>query len=333
MRHLSWILVSALTLLTACQPAVTATETASSSSASRSTWSISGSTFTHDPSIIYESAYGLYWMFYTADGIGVKYSTDGKTWYAGTSIFSSMPSWWTTYVPSATLSVWAPSIHYYNGYYWLYYSVSTWGSNVSLIGLQRCTSIYLGDWVDMGLVTRSTANSAYNCIDPSFVLAGSTPYLVFGSFYDGIYVTKLSSSTMKPNSSTFTQIATRNLSDSTNAIEGPMVQYNSSSGYYYLLTSFDYCCNGTSSTYSIRYGRSTSITGPYVDQDGTSMLEGGGTTLLATSGTKIGPGGQCVFTTASGSLALGYHYYDSSNSGTATLGVKDLKYSSAWLSF
>ena len=56
----------------------------------QSTWSISGSTFTHDPSVIY--ADGLYWMFYTADGIGVKYSYDGKTWIDGVQIFSSAPS-------------------------------------------------------------------------------------------------------------------------------------------------------------------------------------------------------------------------------------------------
>ena len=50
-------------------------------------WNITGSTFSHDPTIIRES--GLWWQFYTADGIGVKYSSDGKHWNQGVQIFSS----------------------------------------------------------------------------------------------------------------------------------------------------------------------------------------------------------------------------------------------------
>ncbi len=300
------------------------------STPARSSWSISGSTFTHDPSIIYEESAGLYWMFYTADGIGVKYSSDGKTWYQGTQIFASAPSWWSTYVPSKTdFNIWAPDISYYNGKYNLYYSVSTFGSNVSCIGLMQCTSILEGDWVDMGMVIRSTSSSKYNCIDPSFVLAGSTPYLVFGSWFDGIWISRLSSGTMKPNKSAV-QIADRDLSS--NAIEGPCI-WNRGNGYYYLFCSFDVCCAGTSSTYNIRYGRSKSITGPYLDEDGNSMLDGGGTVLYSSKSNQIGPGGQCIFTTASGSTAMGYHYYDKNNSGTATLAIRDIKTVSGWPTF
>ena len=303
------------------------TDAIAESDSSRSSWSIGGSTFTHDPSIIY--ADGLYWMFYTADGIGVKYSSDGKTWYQGTQVFASAPSWWSTYVPSKTdFNIWAPDISYYNGKYNLYYSVSTFGSNVSCIGLMQCTSILKGDWVDKGLVIRSTSSSKYNCIDPSFVYNG-TPYLTFGSWYDGIWIVRLSSGTMKPNQ-TAVQIADRDLSS--NAIEGACI-WNRGNGYYYLFASFDKCCAGTSSTYSIRYGRSKSITGPYVDKNGVSLLDGGGTVLASSSGRQIGPGGQCIFTTASGSTAMAYHYYDSYNSGTATLAIRDIKTVSGWPTF
>lgn len=325
MKNLIGIMISVVLLASACTSPV-ATSTGSEAASDRSTWSISGSTFTHDPSIIKEGS--LYWMFYTADGIGVKYSTDGKAWVQGTQVFASAPSWWATYVPSKTdFNVWAPDISYYNGRYWLYYSVSTFGSNVSCIGLTSCTSILTGDWRDDGLVIRSTSSSAYNCIDPGFIYGGA-PYLSFGSWYDGIYIVRLSSSTMKPNASPV-QIADRDLSS--NAIEGAHI-YTPGNGYYYLLASFDKCCLGTSSTYNIRYGRSTSVTGPYLDKSGVSMLDGGGTVLLSSSSPVIGPGGQCVFSTGS-SYALGYHYYDANNSGTATLGVKDLKTSSAWLTF
>ena len=299
------LLLSSAFLLASCSDAITVSssedESDSAADLERSAWSISGSTFTHDPSIIYEESSGLYWMFYTADGIGVKYSSDGKTWNQGTQIFASAPSWWSTYVPSKTdFNVWAPDISYYNGYYNLYYSVSTFGSNVSCIGLIRCTSIYKGDWVDQGLVIRSTSSSKYNCIDPNFVLADKTPYLVFGSWYDGIWISRLSSSTMKPNK-TAVQIADRDLSS--NAIEGPCI-WARGNGYYYLFCSFDVCCAGTNSTYNIRYGRSTSITGPYYDKNGVSMLDNGGTVLYSSKSNQIGPGGQSVFTTKSGSTAM-----------------------------
>lgn len=299
-------------------------ESASLEESSRSSWNISGSTFTHDPSIIY--ADGLYWMFYTADGIGVKYSSDGKNWKQGVQIFPKPLDWWSKYVPAKTdFNIWAPDISYYNGRYNLYYSVSTFGSNVSCIGLMSCTSILKGDWQDMGLVIKSDRGSKYNCIDPNFVYSGA-PFLVFGSWFDGIWIVRLSSGTMKPNQAPV-QIADRDLSS--NAIEGACI-WDAGNGYYYLFASFDKCCSGVNSTYSIRYGRSKSITGPYLDQKGKSMLDGGGTVLLGTNGNMVGPGGQCTFRTKNGTSALGFHFYNRANNGTATLAVRDLKTVNGW---
>ena len=290
----------------------------------QSTWSTSGSTFTHDPSVIY--ADGLYWMFFTADGIGVKYSSDGKTWNDGVQIFATAPSWWSEYVPNKTdFNIWAPDISYYNGYYNLYYSVSTFGSRVSCIGLIRCTSILKGDWVDMGLVISSTTSSKYNCIDPSFIYAGA-PFLVFGSWSNGINIVRLSSGTMKPNAAA-KQIATRN--QSSNSIEGACI-WDAGNGYFYLFASFDKCCVGTSSTYNIRYGRSQNVDGPYVDKNGVSMMNGGGTILVQSSGNMIGPGGESLFKTANGGMAIVYHFYDANNNGMATIRINDISIVDGW---
>lgn len=331
MKRVFGVILITCLVLASCSNAVTdsVSEISDTEQSARATWSISGSTFTHDPSIIYESSANLYWMFYTADGIGVKYSSDGKNWTQGTQVLGSKLSWWSTYVPAKTdFNIWAPEIAYYNGYYWLYYSVSTFGSKVSCIGLLRASSILKGDWTDMGMVARSTSSSAYNCIDPGFVYSGA-PYLTFGSWSDGIYMVRLSSSTMKPNATPF-QIADRDLSS--NAIEGACV-WAPGNGYFYLFASFDKCCAGTSSTYNIRYGRSSSATGTYYDKNNVSMKDNGGTTLLASSGNRIGPGGQCVFKTKEGGWAMAYHYYNGANNGTATLEIRDLKTVSGWPSF
>lgn len=281
-------------------------------------------TFTHDPAVIY--ADGLYWMFYTADGIGVKYSTDAANWKDGAPIFSKPLSWWKNYVPRKTdFNIWAPDISHYNGKYNLFYSVSNFGENASVIGLMQCTSILKGDWVDKGAIISSSTSSKYNCIDPSFIYAGS-PYLVFGSFWSGIYIVRLSSADMKPNQGVI-QIADRK--SGANAIEGAMI-WGAPNGYYYLFASFDNCCKGLQSTYSIRYGRSKSVTGPFVDQNGRSLLEGGGSILAASAGNTIGPGGEQVFKMKDGSDAMAFHFYDKTRNGQATLGIKKIKTSNGW---
>ena len=291
------------------------------------TWATTGATFTHDPSVIY--ADGLYWMFFTADGIGVKYSSDGKNWTDGIRIFQTAPSWWKEYVPAKTdFNIWAPDISYYNGYYNLYYAVSTFGNNVSCIGLIRCTSIAKGDWVDMGLVIRSTQSTKYNCIDPNFIYAHQTPFLVFGAWSGGIHIIRLSSATMKPNASA-TKIATRSDIETSNAIENAYV-WDAGNGFFYLFASFDKCCEGVNSTYNVRYGRAQAVDGPYVDKNGVSMLEGGGTVLLSSSGNMIGPGGESLFKTADGGMAIVYHFYDSNNNGMATIRINDISIVDGW---
>lgn len=109
------------------------------------------------------------------------------------------------------------------------------------------------------------------------------------------------------------------------AIEAPTIHYRD--GYYYLFVSFDTCCQGASSTYRVMVGRSTSVTGPYVDRNGTAMTSGGGTEILAGHGSIHGPGHQAVLADSDAD-ALFYHYYD--NAGTARLGINLLGWSSGW---
>ena len=106
---------------------------------------------------------------------------------------------------------------------------------------------------------------------------GSNWWLVFGSFWTGIKLIPLSSSTGKPSGTSIYSLATRS-----NGVEAAGIfKYGS---YYYLFTSWDKCCNGLSSTYNIRVGRATSVTGPYVDASGVALTAGGGTLVLTTHG-------------------------------------------------
>jgi arabinan endo-1,5-alpha-L-arabinosidase len=57
------------------------------------------------------------------------------------------------------------------------------------------------------------------------------------------------------------------------------------------------------------------------------MLSGGGTILMSTHSNIIGPGGASVYADSDGAVIV-YHYYDGNNSGTATLGINLLGWSS-----
>lgn len=285
-------------------------------------WALTGDLGVHDPAITKEGS--TWWTFSTGQGIQVLYSGNGTAWSRGVQIFSKAPSWWATYVPAHSgLDVWAPDVATYNGRTWLYYSISTFGSNTSAIGLVSASSIAKGDWRDDGKVISSKSGSNdYNTIDPNLTFDSSgNPYLVFGSWFSGIKITKLDKSTMKPTGS-LTTLAKRS-----GGIEAPVIIYRD--GYYYLFVSIDKCCQGVNSTYKIAYGRSTSITGPYTDKSGNKMTDGYATVFDSGNSRWKGPGGQDIYRDSSYSI-IARHAYDANNNGAPTLLISDLKFSSGW---
>lgn len=282
-------------------------------------WDIAGDPMLHDPSLVKEG--NTWWAFGTgeADGNGLRvlYSTNGTNWDVAPTIFPQPLNWWSNYVPNHTSAQWAPDVKYYNGRYWVYYSVSSFGTNNSLIGLLSTDSISSGSWRDDGLVIRSTNGNDYNAIDGDLVIdANGDPWLSFGSFWSGIKLTRLDNNTMKPTGQIFS-IAARPLTPN-NPIEAPSITYNN--GFYYLFVSFDKCCQGEDSTYKIAYGRSRNITGPYYDKNGIKMLDGGGTILDAGNNKWIGPGGQDVYN----NNILVRHAYNADNNGLPRLLISDL---------
>jgi arabinan endo-1,5-alpha-L-arabinosidase len=280
-------------------------------------WNLTGNIVTHDPTII--QANGLWWSFSTGTGLGVKYSSNGLSWTQGVQRFGSELSWWRTYAPNmGSNDVWAPDVIYLNGRYWLFYAVSSFGTNSSAIGLTSCTSILSGDWRDDGLVLASKGTN-YNAIDPDVTVDPKTGrvWMTFGSWFDGIKLIELNSSTMKPTGSMYS------LAKRSGGIEAPDIVYNG--GYYYLFVSIDKCCNGVNSTYKIAYGRSTSITGPYTDRNGSSMLNGAATVFDAGNTRWKGPGGQDIYNNI-----IIRHSYDATDNGTPKMLINDLYFSGGW---
>ena len=86
----------------------------------------------HDPTVIKEG--GTFYLFSTRAGIAIRCSQDLVKWRLCGDVFAHLPAWAVKDVPGLR-GIWAPDISYFNGKYHLYYSVSTFGSNRSSIGL------------------------------------------------------------------------------------------------------------------------------------------------------------------------------------------------------
>ncbi|MDQ3935538.1 MAG: arabinan endo-1,5-alpha-L-arabinosidase [Actinomycetota bacterium] len=283
---------------------------------------VAGDTGIHDPSLLIRSGVPRYTVFGTHNQTRV--STNRVDFLGSGPAIAVAPAWWRDYNPANNF--WAPDVSFHNGKYWLYYAVSTFGSQRSAIGLATSVTGDPGTYIDQGIVLTSQPGSRYNAIDPHlFVDSNGRWYLTFGSFWDGIFTIGVDPATGKPSGSTtpLTHLAKR----TSGGIEAPVIFKRG--GHYYLFVSFDTCCQGTSSTYNVRVGRSTTSTGPYVDKVGTAMLSGGGSLVLSSHDWVRGPGGQSVVNDPADHDLLVYHYYDARRAGAPHLGINFLGWDGA----
>ena len=107
------------------------------------------------------------------------------------------------------------------------------------------------------------------------------------------------------------------------AIEGPFIFRKA--GFYYLFTSFDYCCRGPQSSYKMMVGRAASVTGPYLDRAGTPLAQGGGTLVLAGDRNWYGVDHNAVCT-FDGTDYLVFHGYDAADKGHSKLRIEKLRW-------
>ena len=102
-------------------------------------------------------------------------------------------------------------------------------------------------------------------------------------------------------------------------------------GWYYLLGTHGTCCDGANSTYNIVVGRSRKVTGPYIDNMGREMFEGGGKMVVAAGGRVTGPGHFGRFIIGDGIEKMSCHYEaDLDQSGRSVLGIRPLLWKNGW---
>lgn len=293
----------------------------------------------HDPVMIRQDS--IYYIYCTGWGISVWSSRDRKEWTKEPSVFSQPPQWAVAAIPGFKGHIWAPDISYHNGRYYLYYAVSTFGKNSSCIGLAINRTLHTDSpdyhWEDQGKVIQSIpGRDMWNAIDPNLEMDDNgTPWLAFGSFWNGIKLVRLNEDLRTPAQlEQWYTIAARprsaGLPDTVAgdaAIEAPFLFKKDR--YFYLFVSFDYCCRGEKSTYKMMVGRSEKIQGPYLDKDGRPMTQGGGSLVLEGDSNWYGVGHNAVVTFEDGDWLV-FHGYDAHDKGKSKLRMEPLRWVDDW---
>lgn len=260
-----------------------------------------GAVYVHDPSVVkYDDAY---YSFTTHDLVAIgKAPTLSGPWEHYGSVLShdsiiDLPG---------NNDTWAPDVLLVNGTFYCFYSVSTFGSQSSAIGVATSETLEPGSWTDHGQVIQSGANTSVipynitNAIDPAVFIdpADGTAYLNYGSFFADIWQLVLAPDLLSvPTTTDAVQLSIDN--NGTRPEEGSFMSFNG--GWYYLWFSHGICCGFNASAlpapgqeYSIRVGRSQSARGPFVDADGVALDNSGGSIVYGSFDYVYAPGGEGV---------------------------------------
>ncbi|KAF2476670.1 endo-1,5-alpha-L-arabinosidase [Lindgomyces ingoldianus] len=299
----------------------------------------------HDPSLIRRDD-GTYFRFSTGGKIAIHSAPaiTGPWTYKGAAIPSGSSinkagkdDLWVRIHRGDAWDAQAPDVQKVGSTYYLYYSVSSFGSQDSAIGVATSSSLDYGSWTDLGSTgISSSSGKSYNAIDGNLIYTGSDYYVTFGSFWGDLYQVKMANPPKKVASGS-TSVNVAYIPSGSHAQEGGFVYKNGN--YYYLFFSVGQCCGYDSSKpaaggeYKIQVCRSSTVTGGYVDKSGNQCTAGGGTTVLESHDWVYGPGGQGVFTDPSLGPVLYYHYVDTRigyADGQKQFGVNKLSFSSGW---
>ena len=273
---------------------------------------LKGNIFIHDPSTIAECD-GKYYTFGT--GSGGLISEDGYTWTGG---------------GVRTGGGVAPDVIKIGDRYLVSYSSGFPGTEGKTRGniITMWTKTLDPESPDFGysdpmLVAWAEADEDCWAIDPAFLMGpDGRLWCSYGTYFGAIRICELDPKTgdRMPG-----DVATDVAID----CEATAMMYRN--GWYYLLATHGTCCDGVNSTYNIVVGRSRNPRGPYVDNVGRDMMEGGGKMVLSAGNRVTGPGHFGHFIVDEGVERMSCHYEaDMDLSGRSVLAINALQWRDDW---
>jgi arabinan endo-1,5-alpha-L-arabinosidase len=283
----------------------------------------------HDPStVIIEN--GKYYVYATGAGLPTSVSDDGWTWRRAGNLMQAVPGGrpGPDVLARGGNNTWAPDLMRVGDKYFLYYSAPGTQPK-SAIGLLVGKTLNADSpdfkWEDGGPVVWSDGVEDNYAIDPGVFLdpTNGTLWLTYGSYFGYIRLAELDPKTgkrLRPDQPPANIAINKEASI--------MIFRN---GWYYLLGTHGSCCAGANSTYNIRMGRSRKVTGPFVDNMGVDMLQGGGKLFLSSGGRQIGPGHFGLLDLGDGVQKFSLHFEaDLDRGGASVLDIRPLLWRDDW---
>lgn len=272
---------------------------------------LAGDVLIHDPSTIVQSD-GKWYTFGTRAGGLV--SEDGWTWASG---------------PVRPGGGVAPDIIKIGDRYYVAWAVGGGGmsgghsSDVKIMWTRSLnpSSPQFG-YHEVGTVVSSNGVENNDAIDPAFLYHDGRLWLSYGTYFGSIRIIELDPATGR-------RVEGNQPVDLAIDMEATALMHRD--GWFYLLGTHGTCCDGPNSTYNIRVGRSRNVLGPYLDNMGIPLLQGGGKLVAAAHGRMIGAGHFGLLDFGGDLQKFSLHYEaDMDRSGRSVLAIEPLLWRDGW---
>ena len=283
----------------------------------------------HDPSTVVMQD-GRFYVYATGNGLPIAISDDGWTWRRAGTLMQALPGGkpGPDVLARGGSNTWAPDVIKSGDKYFVYYSAPGTQPKSAiglLVGATLDPESPNYKWEDGGPVVWSDGIEDSNAIDPGVFRdpTNGSLWLTYGSYFGYIRLVELDPKTGKrlhPN---------RKAVDIAVNSEASIMIFRD--GWYYLLVTHGSCCAGANSSYNIRMGRARKVTGPFVDNMGVDMLQGGGKLFVGSSGRAIGPGHFGLLDLGDGVQKFSLHYEaDLDRGGISVLDIRPLLWRDGW---
>jgi arabinan endo-1,5-alpha-L-arabinosidase len=283
----------------------------------------------HDPSTVIAEN-GKYYVYATGNGLPVSISDDGWTWRRAGSVMQAVAGGkpGPDVIARGGNNTWAPDVIHVADKYFLYYAAPGTQPKAAiglLVGRTLDPESPDYKWEDAGPVVWSDGVEDSNAIDPGVFLdpTNGTLWLTYGSYFGYIRLVELNPKTGKR---LYPDRKPANIAINS---EASIMIFRD--GWYYLLVTHGSCCAGANSSYNIRMGRAKKVTGPFLDNMGIDMLQGGGKLFLGSGGRYVGPGHFGLLDLGQGVQKFSCHYEaDLDRGGVSVLDIRPLLWRDGW---